>query len=251
MGKQPKATQSTSNETNTVEMTMKMIADSQKQLKEDIKFLNVKYGSQLTKEDRDEILSIVSLKALEAAKTYNPKLSKMRTWLSSIARNEIVTYLRQRYQVAKFSVRYIDESDDDGRYNESLRQMHYALDEEERKTVGVFGKEADRQTLLQTECLTDAILSLSDRDQAVIFMLRQGLSGRQMADALGIKETAQRKLVFDMRGRLRKCLADKHFADIAEHSNKYCNSVVTLEDVANLEFKFMQADRSEMDGLLA
>ena len=109
------------------------------------------------------------------------------------------------------------------------------------------GQERSRETLLKVECLKDAIHSLSDRDQSVIFMLMNNFSGKEMADALKIKEGAQRKLVSDVRGRLKKCLAKVHFADIAEYSDKYRNSVAGWDEGSDDEFGFLYASRSEMN----
>ena len=81
-------------------------------------------------------------------------------------------------------------------------------------------------------------------------MLREGLSGKEIADALGVKETAQRKHAFDMRGRLRKRLNERHYAAIQEHSDKYLKSTVRLENLVEQEYKLIEASRSEMDGLL-
>jgi RNA polymerase sigma factor (sigma-70 family) len=237
------------NETLSVEDVMNLVADSQQQLKEDIKFMNKdKFGLQLTQEDRQEILGVVTLKALEAAATYNPKLSKMRTWLKTIAHNEIVSFLNQRSLYVRKSVQYMDENDDNGRFDDGIRQMHYRLDDEECRKIGVFGKETARKSLLMAECMKCAIDSLCQRDRDVIFMIKEGLSGKQIADALGIKETAQRKLVFDMRGRLRKRLVEMRYVDIDEHSSKYCNTTVRLEDVIEQEFLLMQASRSSKNG---
>ena len=234
----------------TVEDVMKLIADSQQQLRNDIKSLNyTKFGNHLTHEDCREILGTVTLKALEAAGTYDPKRSGMRKWLKTIAHNEMVNLLRQKNFFYKNGIQYMDESDEDGMFDDGIRQMHYRLDEDESRSTGVFGKEATREALLRLELVTDAISSLSKKDQSVIFMLREGLSGKEIADALGVKETAQRKHAFDMRERLRKRLDARHYAAIREHSDKYLKSTVRLENLVEQQYQF-EASRSEMDGLL-
>ena len=121
------------------------------------------------------------------------------------------------------------------------------LDEVEMKSTGIMGKESARETLLKVECLKDAIHSLSDRDQSVIFMLMDGFSGREMADVLQIKEGAQRKLVSDVRGRLKRRLAEAQFADIAERTDRYRNSAVKWDAENDEEFGFLYASRSEMN----
>jgi RNA polymerase sigma factor (sigma-70 family) len=173
----------------------------------------------------------------------------MRTWLSNIAHNEMVNLLRQKNFFSRNGIQYMDESDEDGMFDDGIRQMHYRLDEDESRSTGVFGKEATREALLRLELVTDAISSLSKKDQSVIFMLREDLSRKEIADALGVKETAQRKHAFDMRGRLRKCLDGKHYAAIQEHSDKYLKSTVRLENLVEQQYQF-EASRSEMDGLL-
>ena len=234
----------------TVEDVMKLVADSRQQLRKDINFMNMaKFGGQLTYDDCQEILATVTLNALEAAGTYNPSRGGMRTWLSNIAHNEMVNLLRQKNFFSRNGVQYMDESDEDGMFDDGIRQMHYRLDEDESRSTGVFGKEATREALLRLELVADAISSLSKKDQSVIFMLREGLSGKEIADALGVKETAQRKHAFDMRGRLRKRLDERHYAAIQEHSDKYLKSTVRLENLVEQEYQF-EASRSEMDGLL-
>ena len=195
---------------------MEQIAKIQPTLKKDIKFLNYKYGSKLSTEEQEEILAAVTFKALEKAEGYDASKANLRTWMNTIARNEIITVLKERDRSAARSILYIDESDDEGRFSDEIRQMHYRLDEVEMKSTGIMGKESARETLLKVECLKDAIHSLSDRDQSVIFMLMDGFSGREMADVLQIKEGAQRKLVSDVRGRLKRRLAEAQYADIAE-----------------------------------
>ena len=78
-------------------------------------------------------------------------------------------------------------------------------------------------------------------------MLMDGFSGREMADVLQIKEGAQRKLVSDVRGRLKRRLAEAQYADIAERTDRYRNSEVKWEAEDDDEFGFLYASRSEMN----
>ena len=231
----------------TANKVMEMIAGSQQQLKQDIKFLNFKYKGCLSKEDQEEVFGIVLCKALEAAAGFDPAKASLRTWLCTIARNEMITFSKAKGRSQARSILYTDESDEDGRFSDEIRQMHYRLDEHETRSTGIMGQERDRETLLKVECLKDAIHSLSDRDQSVIFMLMDGFSGREMADVLKIKETAQRKLVSDVRGRLRKRLAEAQYADIAERTDRYRDSAVKWDAESDEEFGFLYASRSEMN----
>lgn len=232
----------------TVEQVREMIANNQASLKESIRQHNYKLGLQLSREEKEEILAVVNYKALLAADTYNPKSAKVKTWLSRIARNEIVSYLKGRTASSVISVKYTDESDDDGCFDDRIRQMHYRLDEVESQRAGFLGAERDRESLLKVECLNEAILSLKDRDQSVVFMLLEGVSGREMAQRLNISECAQRKLVLDVRGRLKRQMAKMHYADIADCTDRYRNIDVKLEEATEEMFGFMYASRSEMNG---
>lgn len=234
-------------EARTANQVMDRIVKIQPTLKKDIKFLNYKYGSKLSTEEQEEILAAVTFKALEKAEGYDASKANLRTWMNTIARNEIITVLKERDRSAARSILYIDESDDEGRFSDEIRQMHYRLDEVEMKSTGIMGKESARETLLKVECLKDAIHSLSDRDQSVIFMLMDGFSGREMADVLQIKEGAQRKLVSDVRGRLKRRLAEAQYADIAERTDRYRNSAVKWDAENDEEFGFLYASRSEMN----
>ena len=234
-------------EAHTANQVMDKIVKIQPTLKKDIKFLNFKYGSKLSKKEQDEILATVTFKALENAEGYDASKANLRTWMNTIARNEILTVLKERDRSAARSILYIDESDDEGRFSDEIRQMHYRLDEVEMKSTGIMGKERARETLLKVECLKDAIHSLSDRDQSVIFMLIDGFSGREMADVLQVKEGAQRKLVSDVRGRLKRRLAEAQYADIAERTDRYRNSAVKWDAENDEEFGFLYASRSEMN----
>lgn len=231
----------------TANQVMEMIAGSQQQLKQDIKFLNFKYKGCLSKADQEEVFGIVLCKALEAAGGFDATKASLRTWLGTIARNEIITFSKAKGRSQARSILYVDESDEDGRFSDEIRQMHYRLDEHETRSIGIMGQERERETLLKVECLKDAIHSLSDRDQSVIFMLMDGFSGREMADVLKIKETAQRKLVSDVRGRLRRRLAQANYADIAECTDRYRNSAVKWNAESDEEFGFLYASRSEMN----
>lgn len=232
----------------TAEQVMELIAKSQASLRKSIRQHNYDLGLQLTKEDQDEILAEVNYKAALAAGSYNPEKAKVETWLSSIAYNVSVTYLTKRTTSSSVSVRYIDESDDDGYFDDRIRQMHYRIDEAESQRVGFLGQERKRESILKMECLNDAILSLSERDQKVVCYRLQGMSGREMAERLGISEGAQRKLVSDMRRRLGDRLEEMHFEDIADRTDRYRNSEVRLEEAAEEMFGFMYASRSEMNG---
>lgn len=232
----------------TVEQVREMIANSQSSLKRSIKELNHDRGLPLTKEEMDEILAAVNYKAILAADTYNPALAQVKTWLNRIASNEIDSYLNRRTAAYATSVRYIDESDDDGYFDEGIRQMHYRLDEVESQRAGFLGMERDRESLLKVECLNDAILSLSERDQRVVCYRLQGMSGREMAKRLRISEVAQRKLVSDVRGRLKRRMAKMHFVDIADRTDRYRNIEVKLEDATEEMFGFMYASRSFLNG---
>ena len=232
----------------TAEQVMELIAKSQASLRKSIRQHNYDLGLQLTKEDQDEILAEVNYKAALAAGSYNPEKAKVETWLSSIAYNVSVTYLTKRTTSSSVSVKYIDESDDDGYFDDRIRQMHFRLDEAESQRVGFLGEERKRESILKMECLNDAILSLSERDQKVVCYRLQGMSGREMAERLGISEVAQRKLVSDMRGRLEKRLEVMHFEDISDRTDRYRDSEVRLEEAAEEMFGFMYASRSEMNG---
>lgn len=231
-----------------VEQVREMIANNQASLKESIRQLNYKRGLPLTGEEREEILSVVTYKALLAADTYNPQLSQVKTWLSRIASNEIDSYLKRRALQRSVSVKYIDECDDEGYFDDRIRQMHYRLDEVESQRTGFLGAERDRESLLKVECLNDAILSLSERDQKAVCYRLQGMSGREMAERLGISEVAQRKLISDMRGRLGKKMQMLHYADIADCTDRYRDCDVRLEEATEEMFGFMYASRSEMNG---
>jgi RNA polymerase sigma factor (sigma-70 family) len=232
----------------TTEQVREMIANNQASLKESIRQHNYKLGLQLNRKDQDEILAVVNYKALLAADTYNPKAAKVKTWLSRIAYNEIVNHLKRRTASSVVSVKYIDECDDDGRFDDRIRQMHYRLDEVESQKAGFLGAERDRESLLKVERLNDAILSLKDRDQQVVCYLMQGICGREMAERLGISEVAQRKLVSDVRGRLKKRMQVMHYADIAERTDRYRDREVRVEEATEEMFGFMYASRSEMNG---
>ena len=232
----------------TTEQVREMIANNQASLKESIRQHNYKLGLQLNRKDQDEILAVVNYKALLAADTYNPKAAKVKTWLSRIAYNEIVNHLKRRTASSVVSVKYIDECDDDGCFDDRIRQMHYRLDEVESQKAGFLGAERDRESLLKVERLNDAILSLKDRDQQVVCYLMQGICGREMAERLGISEVAQRKLVSDVRGRLKKRMQVMHYADIAERTDRYRDREVRVEEATEEMFGFMYASRSEMNG---
>lgn len=235
------------NVTLTVEQLREMIANSQASLKESIRQHNFNFGLQLSKGDRDEILALVNCKALHAAESYNPALGKLETWMSRIARNAIIDYLKSKVECATQQILYVDESDDEGRFSDSIRQMHYRLEEVETQRVGLEKKEGERESVLRMRCLNDAILSLKDRDRSVVYMLIDGVSGKEMAERLGISECAQRKLVLDVRKRLRNILARMHYADIVELSANL--SIETgPEEVSELIFGLLRASRSEMNG---
>ena len=232
----------------TTEQVRELIANNQASLKESIRQHNYKLGLQLSKKEQDEILAVVNYKAILAADTYNPASAKVKTWLSRIARNEIISYLRNRTASSVINVKYIDESDDDGCFDDRIRQMHYRLHETESQKAGFLGAERERESLLKVECLNDAILSLKDRDQLVVCYLMQGISGREMAERLGLSEVAQRKLVSDVRGRLKRRMKAMHYEDIADCTDKYRDSEVRLEESTEEMFGYMYASRSEMNG---
>ena len=187
----------------TTEQVMEMIADNFQLLLKDVRYHNYSTGCHLSQEDCEEIAAIVRYKAILAASRYDPTKS-IRTWMNAIAKNEVKKALKDKGKKARLSITYVDESDEDGAYSDELRQMHRRLSDESDPSNNVLTPEMVKAHKDGLVALKDALMTLSTRDRDVVRMLMDDLTGREMAERLHLKECAQRKLVVDVRKRLRK-----------------------------------------------
>lgn len=187
----------------TTEQVMDRIAKNFQQLLKDVRYHNYNSGCHLTQEDCEEIAAVVRYKAILAASRYDPSKS-IRTWMNAIAKNEVKKALKYRGRKARLSVTYVDESDEDGAYCEQLRLMHLRMSDETDPSNRLSTPEMVKAHRDGLEALKGALMTLSTRDRDVVKMLMDDVSGREMAKRLHLKESAQRKLVADVRKRLRK-----------------------------------------------
>lgn len=181
-----------------------IIAESRSAVVRAARHYNYLYGSHLKKDDIDDVVQDAMCKAIANAMHYDPKKAKVTTWISRIVRNEIVDRLKEQAESMSRSVRYADESDEDGVFDDGIRQLHFRRDEEEGASGHVESAEGRMLSRLRVECISRAVGSLSKRDQRVITMLMQNVPGAVMARRLELTEAAQRKLVHDVRKRLHK-----------------------------------------------
>lgn len=173
---------------------MNMVENNRGNLMKDLCYYNKRYGQKFSDVEIEDVAGTVIYKTLLASGSFDPSRASMRTFMSRIARNEMVNALKEK---TVFSSLFVDCQE--GREDEYGSYELYINIEEEMKN--------DR--------LMRAIDSLSDRDKSVMLMLAKGCSGREMAKRLNISESAQRKLVSDMRIRLRKRLVAMHYYEEA------------------------------------
>ena len=175
---------------------------------------NYVYGAHLQKDDIEDVVQDAICKAIANAAHYDPMKAKVTTWIGRIVRNEIVDRLKEQSESMSRSVLYVDESDEDGVFDDGIRQLHFRRDEEEGASGHVESAEGRMLSRLRVECISHAVGALSKRDQRVITMLMQNVPGAVMARKLELTEAAQRKLVHDVRKRLRKELDACHYQNI-------------------------------------
>lgn len=207
-----------------------LIAESRSEIVRSARHYNYVYGSHLRKEDIEDAVQDAICKAMTNAAHYNPRKAKVSTWVCRIVRNEIVDRLKRQAITITRDVRYIDESGEDGTFDEGIRQLHFRRDEKEGASGPVDCAEGRMLSRLRVECIFRAVGGLSKRDQRVIAMLMQKVPGAVMAHKLGVTEAAQRKLVYDVRKRLRRELDARNYQKVECFINAGCFDVSYYDD---------------------
>lgn len=198
----------------TTEQVMQQIAENQTSVRRTVEYFNHIWGHQLDAEDVQEAVQVTILKALEACELYNPQRASLPTWLGRIAKNVVLDRCMAKMRKRTIETSYIDEADDEGFFDDGIRQLHFRLDANDNPSSRMETLEAKRLSRLRIACFRKAILALSERDQKVIKMLLLGMTGKQMAQALQLTEATQRKRVHDVRLRLRRKLDEFYFSNL-------------------------------------
>lgn len=218
---------------------MQKVAQSFEKTKKAVNFFNFSEGLQLSKDECEEIVQSSMYKGLLAADRYDQSRASMSTFLNRIAHNSTIDVLSERTRSSWRDISYSDDTDQDGNYNDSLRQMHFALNREEGvASSGILSAENRRSSRLKIECIRDAVKSLSDRDQTVVYMLLKGKTGKEMAEELHMTEIAQRKLVHDVRHRLSTKLSTLHYEDIEDRTSRYLGESNWYDETRDETFGF-------------
>ncbi|MBQ5936030.1 MAG: sigma-70 family RNA polymerase sigma factor [Bacteroidales bacterium] len=207
-----------------------LIAESRSEIVRSARHYNYVYGSHLRKEDVEDAVQDAICKAMAKVAHYDSRKAKVSTWVCRIVRNEIVDRLKQQAISITRDVRYIDDSGEDGAFDEGVRQLHFRRDEEEGASGPIEYAEGRMLSRLRIECISRAVGGLNKRDQRVIAMLMQKVPGAVMAHKLGITETAQRKLVHDVRKRLRRELEIRNYQKVECFINAGCFDVGYYDD---------------------
>ncbi len=129
----------------------------------------------------DEIVSRTFYKMYQALSSYNPKKAAFSTWLFTIARNELLMYVRT-------TNRETPELDDE----------HLSMPDFDTPETKILKKETENS-------LKAALLKLPERDRKIITMTYWlDMSTADIADALGINPGAVRTALTRARAALRK-----------------------------------------------
>ena len=198
----------------TTEQVMRQIAENRTSVRRTVEYFNHIWGHQLDAEDVQDAVQVTILKALEACEWYNPKRASLPTWLGRIAKNVVLDRCMAKMRKRTVETSYIDEADDEGFFDDGIRQLHFRLDTNDNPSSRMETLEAKRLSRLRIACFRKAILALSERDQQVIRMLLLGMTGSQMAQALQLMEGTQRKRVHDVRQRLKRKLEELHYSEL-------------------------------------
>jgi RNA polymerase sigma factor (sigma-70 family) len=181
-----------------------LIADNRFAAAQAARHYNRLYGFRLHADELDDAVQNALCKAIANAEYYDSRKASVATWLSRIVGNEIVDRLHEKNISYIRSIPYSDEPDEEGYYDDSIRQMHFRLEESVCPSGHLEHAEAIIQSRNKAESIMKAVHALSYRDQVVVALLLRNLSGAEMAKRLKLSESAQRKLVHDVRKRLRR-----------------------------------------------
>ncbi len=230
----------------TREEVMNKVAQSFDKTKKAVNYFNYTEGLQLSNDECEEIVQSSLYKGLMAADRFDPSKASMATLVNKIAYNSTIDVLSGHTKSSWRDVPYTDDTDEDGNYNDSLRQMHFALDREDGGAAdSVTSAEKRRSSRLKLDCLREAVTSLSSRDQSVVYMLLRGATGKEMADELHMTEVAQRKLVHDVRQRLSGKLNCLHYDDIEDRSDRYVGEDNWFDETKDETFGFFFKDHQQ------
>ncbi len=233
----------------TTELVMRQIAENRMSVQRTVEYYNHIWGHQLDAEEVQETVQVAILKALEASERYDPQRASLPTWLGRIAKNELLDRCMAKMRKRTVETSYVDEADDEGCFDEGIRQLHFRLDEKENPGSSMESRDANRLSRVRISCLQKAVLALNERDQQVIQMLLCGMTGKQMAQSLHLSEDTQRKRVHDVRKRLQRKLAEFHYSDLERRLSWPSEESESLEEDEDEMFSdFFAASRIEECG---
>jgi len=144
----------------------------------------------------EELAQDVFLQLYRAAPRYEPQ-AKFTTWLYRIATNACLNELRRPER--RHKTRPLEYEPEDSR---ERAEIAFADPEAERGDTALAGRQLEAR-------IREVLVKLPENQRAALLMSRtEGMSYREVADALETSESAVKSLVFRATATLRKELAE-------------------------------------------
>lgn len=144
----------------------------------------------LSSSDKERILSDVFAKVLTKGYTFDPKKSNLKTWVSTIARNETVNFFRNQTEW------------------EPLERENADGELYEREELTSYTTPLDELEASETELLFERVMSKrSDMDQEIMKLYRQGYQPKEIAQTFNMSADAVSVRIFKIRAAFREAIA--------------------------------------------
>lgn len=146
--------------------------------------------AMLSATDKETIISDVITKVLTKGYTFDSTKSNLKTWVSTIARNETVNYFRIMEDW------------------EPLELENSEGDLYEREELASYTTPYDEVVAEQTENLFDTVMSRrSEKDQEIMKLYRQGYQPRELAEKFNMSADAVSVRIFKIRQAFKQAIA--------------------------------------------
>lgn len=180
---------------------------------------NREHGLVLTTEDCHDVASDVVRKALENESSYDSSLSAVKTYLFSCAHNAAVNAIKRKCVYSRRNIPLYTGTDEDGlRLRQEVASRSVSEDFADYYLTG----NEERDDAYRRERVREHVVSMMPmRDQLVLYKLADGLSYKEIARDMEVKDTSVGKMVYDARRRARRMLDDTGYLDDDSVDFKY------------------------------
>jgi len=162
------------------------------------------YKNYFSDEELEDLIGETIFKACRAYDNFDPSRAKISTWISTIAKNTVLSEAEKKshWTTVSCEVEEFDDDDDAPRSDFSWTSVYNPYSTENM---------CDRTEFMGR--FESIACTLSDEEQRILQMLQEGFKPREIAEELGISQNAASVRIFRLRGKLSmplKALSDEY-----------------------------------------